>query len=588
MANSFAPVQFLRTDWNPEIWTAIDNSTDQRTSYALTEATAGTLPYDKEKFQIGCVLIQKAEKQIYLNTGTEAIPVWLPFGPNTMGSLPTPFIPGQYLTNDGTDAFWALVDLATGVTGVLDVSNIDMAGVEAFLLADNTWLTDLANNATFLSELATTFVVDLSTATGILPLDHGGTGEALVDPGADKILAWDDTDGSVGFWSVGTGLDYDHATHTLNSTGGNSASFIYGESIAVDDYVFQATNDEVNISNAQYSNSATDNLPLTTVRQGSIFETLPAGVGVSAITVKMSKANTPTGNLVMRIFALSGGLPTGAALATSSGVNSATLTGSLVDTTFTFPTPFVGSPSTQYGFVVDPSGTTVGTGGNSVNFATSSASTGLGRFISSDSGASYSTVGTNSWYYVITNNYIQGRVYLTDTAVSNTGPYRGFALDTDVTGATGSVQIGGIKGGLTLTEGDQLFTDLTTRGGVTQTLGDSMRSIGTAISTTEVLMGAMKKTMSTSAPATGTRIPADGLMVFKYTGSNNITITLKVSSDNFVNDAGISYTVTYSNGSLGGSTPDSEFVTVPVLQGGGWTATGGTVTPVAYYKTIHG
>lgn len=55
------------------------------------------------------------------------------------------------------------------------------------------------------------------SATQTQGLAKGGTGASLSDPGADKILAWDDTDNSVGFWSVGSGLSYDHATHTLSA-----------------------------------------------------------------------------------------------------------------------------------------------------------------------------------------------------------------------------------------------------------------------------------------------------------------------------------------------------------------------------------
>lgn len=164
MANSFAPVQFLRTDWNPDIWTAVDNSTDQRTSLAITLANAAVLPDDKEKFQVGCILIQKAEKQIYLNVGTDIIPDWQPFGPGT-NTLPTPFVPGQYLTNDGTTAFWALVDLATGVTGILDITHLDMSQIIDYLLNDTDFLTDLANNTTFIDALFdnTDFIDALTT-----------------------------------------------------------------------------------------------------------------------------------------------------------------------------------------------------------------------------------------------------------------------------------------------------------------------------------------------------------------------------------------------------------------------------------------
>jgi hypothetical protein len=57
--------------------------------------------------------------------------------------------------------------------------------------------------------------------SGTVALARGGTGSSLSDPGANQVLAWDDTDNTVGFWSVGSGLSYNHATHTLSATGGS-------------------------------------------------------------------------------------------------------------------------------------------------------------------------------------------------------------------------------------------------------------------------------------------------------------------------------------------------------------------------------
>jgi hypothetical protein len=56
--------------------------------------------------------------------------------------------------------------------------------------------------------------------TGQLALTRGGTGANLSDPGANRLWGWDDTDNSIGFWTIGTGLSYDHASHTLSSDGG--------------------------------------------------------------------------------------------------------------------------------------------------------------------------------------------------------------------------------------------------------------------------------------------------------------------------------------------------------------------------------
>ncbi len=59
-------------------------------------------------------------------------------------------------------------------------------------------------------------------------LADGGTGSSLVDPAANKIMGWDDTDNTVGFWTVGSGLTYTHATHTLSAASGTFWSLATG------------------------------------------------------------------------------------------------------------------------------------------------------------------------------------------------------------------------------------------------------------------------------------------------------------------------------------------------------------------------
>lgn len=59
--------------------------------------------------------------------------------------------------------------------------------------------------------------------TGTLSLARGGTAAALVDPNADTLMGWDDTDGAIKFLTIGTGLTYTHATHTLSSSASTTA-----------------------------------------------------------------------------------------------------------------------------------------------------------------------------------------------------------------------------------------------------------------------------------------------------------------------------------------------------------------------------
>jgi len=123
---------------------------------------------------------------------------------NVLTALPKDTSSTRYLSNQGTgnNPSWNQVNLTNGVTGLLPAANIDISNLESNL--------DLANISG---------QIDLTTqVTGVLPLANGGTGSNLSDPGANKIVGWDDTDNSIGFWTIGTGLSYDHSTHTLSSS----------------------------------------------------------------------------------------------------------------------------------------------------------------------------------------------------------------------------------------------------------------------------------------------------------------------------------------------------------------------------------
>jgi Repeat of unknown function (DUF5907) len=55
-------------------------------------------------------------------------------------------------------------------------------------------------------------------ATAPVALIDGGTGQALTDPGAHRLLGWDNTDKQTKWVTLGTGLSYDAPTDTLSAT----------------------------------------------------------------------------------------------------------------------------------------------------------------------------------------------------------------------------------------------------------------------------------------------------------------------------------------------------------------------------------
>lgn len=183
------------------------------------------------------------------------------------------------------------IDLTTQVTGILPAANIDITDLESALDLGNiagqidlntqvTGTLSVSNGGTGATTLtgvlhgngtsaftAIPLTVDgailigdgsgepttlaaFSSATGTLKLANGGTGASLSDPGANKLWGWDDTDNSIGFWTIGSGLSYDHGTHTLSAS---SVSFPAEQVIG--GYAATANN---TTNTAQFVTSSTD------------------------------------------------------------------------------------------------------------------------------------------------------------------------------------------------------------------------------------------------------------------------------------------------------------------------------------------
>lgn len=159
--STFAPLQFLKSAQNPLVWTAVDNGTDTRTSLIIYYGAANTLPADTDMYEVNCIMMHQAEKQLYANTGTAATPTWEAFGPNS--AFPQPLVPGSFLFTDGATVYWA-----TQLVGQIqyNASNLNQYGILNFnnlLVASNDVpnsrinvdldVVSLAGDATFISTL---------------------------------------------------------------------------------------------------------------------------------------------------------------------------------------------------------------------------------------------------------------------------------------------------------------------------------------------------------------------------------------------------------------------------------------------------
>jgi hypothetical protein len=131
-------------------------------------------------------------------------------GNTVMGTVTTGVWNGSSISTTYTDA---KIKTVTGTSNRLTIGGTS---------TDPTF--DISTS--FVGQSAITTLGTITTGTWnatVIGIAYGGTGVSLSDPAANKLLGWDDTDNTNGYWTIGTGLSYDHATHTLSSTGGGGS-----------------------------------------------------------------------------------------------------------------------------------------------------------------------------------------------------------------------------------------------------------------------------------------------------------------------------------------------------------------------------
>lgn len=109
---------------------------------------------------------------------------------------------------------------SAGNTLLLQAYDVDGTAYTTFatLTANNTPTMDLATSVTQGGA-----VIYRVGGTDVA-LGDGGTGASLSDPGGHRLWGWDDTDNAISFITIGSGLTYDHATHTLTASGGGGGT----------------------------------------------------------------------------------------------------------------------------------------------------------------------------------------------------------------------------------------------------------------------------------------------------------------------------------------------------------------------------
>ena len=135
------------------------------------------------------------------------------------------------LYDNGTDVVDAVTHLSSLTLGAaLPVASggtgaTTSTGSGAVVLASSPTLTTPNLGTPSAATLTNATGLPLSTGvTGTLPLANGGTGAALTDPNADRILFWDDSAGSTAFLTAGSGLSISGTTLSATGSGGTVTS----------------------------------------------------------------------------------------------------------------------------------------------------------------------------------------------------------------------------------------------------------------------------------------------------------------------------------------------------------------------------
>ena len=126
---SVAPLQLLKSEFNPLVYVALDNTTDKYVSIAYFYGTTGTTPSDAY-FTKGALLVHATDGTLYQNTANDGdTPSWGIIGAGSgvaIGDAITDADAGSILYVDGTgnlaqDAFFTRTETETFIENVIDL-----------------------------------------------------------------------------------------------------------------------------------------------------------------------------------------------------------------------------------------------------------------------------------------------------------------------------------------------------------------------------------------------------------------------------------------------------------------------------------
>lgn len=180
---------------------------------------AGTISLDSKLSPMDS-LAGNALKILRVNAGETAVEYFTTTGTGTVTSV-------SVVTNQGVSGSVATATTTPAITLSLGA----LTGVTSL-----NGLVITANTGTITTGIWNGTPISLTSyVTGTLPVANGGTGattltgvlvgtgttavSVIANPSADTLFGWDNTDTLQKYITIGTGLTYTHATHTLSSTG---------------------------------------------------------------------------------------------------------------------------------------------------------------------------------------------------------------------------------------------------------------------------------------------------------------------------------------------------------------------------------
>ena len=122
-----------------------------------------------------------------------------------------------------------------------------------------------------------------SDVSGVLPLANGGTGETLVDPGADRMMFWDDSDSAVEWLEPGDNLSITgNKLNVADSANDNTSNVLFQYQASLEQGAVGANDGEV-------LNNTLDLTGASTPLYRFFMSNSPTGSRVNVFTTKWIK-----------------------------------------------------------------------------------------------------------------------------------------------------------------------------------------------------------------------------------------------------------------------------------------------------------